>query len=479
MSEERNEEAALLLASSEEESFKDFCNTKVPLLRGIVQTAKDDGPQSVIADRECNFLETSQVEQLASEIAAFLRKVSTSVDQHAPLLDQSLASLDMFVIYYIFKHLYNCAKKDRVGNAGGRFNLFCQTICLDPSTLEALLQICGSWHELEVSVSNKEVRCCAILILQHLCAELWMWEVKLGDGTLFCDKLIATMVNTLVDNANAKQARRNIHGVACQGKKGGAPCMDSSVFLLMDAVVCAKRPLEDIITFDWATIMDFQPAPPSFCIDMFTLLHDLASSVLVSDPSNDGAKTMIKKFGASKKLFQRLLEWVICGEADAWDSGMDKFIKFFGTFVSCLVPPPSDPKITKLVKRAGVISKQYLRRLDEVRHEAQTTVALMEDEEWKKLQRYSDEARWQLFKDRLEAENVSSVKQFRQNWLTNNKEGESRMCAKCFTLEKDLAPGQSLEYCSRCLGTCYCCRTCQFEHWDVHKTKCKKVAVAK
>jgi len=371
MSEERDEEASLLPASSEE-SFKDFCNTKVPLLRGIVRTEKDGGPQSVI-------LETSQVEQLAIEIAAFFRKVSTSVDRHSPLLDQSLASLDMSVMNYIFGHLNNCAKKDDVGNARGRFNLFCQTICLNPSTLEALMQMCGSWHESEVS--KIEVRCCAIQILHYLCAEHWMWKVKLGDGTLFCDKLIATMVNTLVDNAKAKQAGRNIHGVACLDKENIAPCMAISVCLLMDAVVCAKRPLEDIIDFDWTAIIDFQPAPPSSCINTFTLLHNLVSSVLKSDPFNDGAKTMLKKLGASKKLFQRILEWVICGEAVAWVSGMDKSIYFFDAFVSCLVPPPSDPKIAKLVKRARVISKQYFRRLVEVRHEAQTTVALMEDEE--------------------------------------------------------------------------------------------------
>jgi len=296
----------------------------------------------------------------------------------------------------------------------------------------------------------------------------------MGDGCLFGDKLIATFAKALEVNATAKKEGRNIHGEYCIKYFSCTSRCSQSMF---GAICDAKLPIRCILDVDWTTILEFQPVSTVDAWRTFDIFHILADQVIVNDPSSVDAKQFLQKLGASKKLFQQALEWVICGNnAEAPRSRKD-FLIFFHRFVRCLIPVPSDNKTTKLIRRARSVLKQFDNSTD---GSLCTTIALMEQKRWKELQRFTDEECFQFHRefdiDDIESDVVKIVRRRQRERLQQESE---RMCAKCFTLEKDLAPGKKMEHCSRCLGICYCCRTCQVEDWIVHKTYCKRVTVAK
>jgi len=297
-----------------------------------------------------------------------------------------------------------------------------------------------------------------------------MWKTKLSDGSLFGDKLIATMAKVLELNAMAEKEGRDTHGKHCKGVFRDS-CVKGCVVSIVEAMGVAKRPIRNIVDFDWTTMLNFQRVSPAEAMKHFSVFHGYAGHALTDDPTNKEARDFLKKLGASKKLLHRILEWVISGEAEA--DSMEEFIQFINKFVRCLIRPPSDNKTSKLLKRAGSVFKRWaLSQTSPPSHTANYTIALMESKQWNELLRYSDEECWQFYKANfMKGGGMKTLRQAMRERRTTTTE---RMCAHCFTLEKDLPPGKSLEICSRCRQICYCGRMCQLEHWNAHKTQCKK-----
>jgi len=451
----------------EDESFEKLLRStnKLPVFHKSMLTLDSNVLRSILSKIDGSFVEVSEVQQLAREIALLLQKIGTLDRIARTEFDVSMVPRVVTNISLIINFLYKFAStKDHNSDAGGKYTLLCQTICLDPLTLEALLQISDSW--------TGGARCATFEILTSLHFETPMWNVELGDGSLFRDKLISKVVGALEVNAVAKKAGRNIHDGTC---KGFDSCTQKCSALLCDAIVMAKLPFRDIAGFDWTAISDFQPGSTIHAMEMLCRFHIMADRALVEDPTDDGAKTFLKKLGASKKLFHHALNWVISGEAEAFDL-VQGFDEFFNKFVRCLIPPPSDNKTAKLVKQACSKYKRWASRRPHLPNDMKLTIALMEEKRWKELQRYSEKDCWQFYQNYLFV--GGNMKQVRHDIRGTMRVGE-RICAQCFMSEKDLSPGKNMEHCSRCLGTCYCCRTCQLEHWSVHKKQCKKVSVAK
>jgi len=452
----------------DDESFETLFRStdKLPVFHKSMLSRDSNVVHSILSMIDASFVEVREVQQLASEMARLLQKIGTLDRNARTAFDVNMVPRVVSNISLFMEFLFKIAlKKDHDSDVGGKYTLLCQTLCLDPSTLEALLQILDSW--------TGGARCATFEILASLHFETPMGDVELGDGSLFRYKLISKVIRAMEVNAEAKKEGRNIHDGIC---KGHSSCTQKCLILLGDAVVTGKVPFRDIAGFDWTAILDFQPGSTIHAMEMFSHFHAMADRALEEDPTDDGAQTFLTKLGASKKLFHQVLNWVISGEAEASDS-VQKFDEFFNKFVRCLIPPPSDKKTAKLVKQACSKYKRWASRRPHLPNDVKLTIALMEENRWKELQRFSGNDCWQFYKSYLLV-GETSMKQIRHDMRGGMPVGE-RICAHCFTSEKDLSSGKKMENCSRCLGMCYCCRTCQVQHWSVHKKQCKKVSVAK
>lgn len=234
------------------------------------------------------------------------------------------------------------------------------------------------------------------------------------------------------------------------------------------------------------------------------------------DPDNGKAKTFLREqLGSCHELLRAVIRRLISGEAfstsvedrpdgkSRWDE-IEHVEVFLRQFSNCFAPVPVDEETMALVRPARfALSTAFnqstladddfmVNNPDQYKNISDgTEVALRYLDNWQLLHDWSDERRWNHFRDvHIPDRSLAAAQIKRGNKHT--RKGVRRvlntcanvpdeMCANCFVLESALLDEsnndqQGLKKCSRCRQIKYCSRECQVEHWKTHKKQCKKAA---
>jgi hypothetical protein len=439
-------------------------------------------------------VEPRDIDQLVEEIGGVLQRCrvdESNISDEERKLNEEMT----LCVNHLFDAIFDrCETNDA---SAGAVALLLQKRISTPTNLEALLRM------MDADVRTGIVRCRSSILIMILTSMGFVWGLKMNDGSYFTSCLVSCCSKSLDDEAN--QSKQIPHEAGCH-------CGNAGRMLVMALQTLKEDPLKvlDRVTpFDWKKILETYPYAelPDKCVRyrIFSILWDKSLAVLVLDRSNSKAKSFLRKLGSCHELFRSCLRRLVAirslpsspEDTLAFLHNLRPLSRFLSNFLSCLVPPPSDPETGVLVSLANhslkevrptVLAAIQFHKELAINHISiipyDSMMVYTQADSWIRVKHLSDDDRWRRLETAFLAGQQAgdlkkTLKTHRQNTRKSMKShseahlGIDEMCTNCLRLESGLEEGKKLMKCSWCKQVSYCSRECQKEHWKkFHKKEC-------